>query len=370
MKRFRLIAIISTLVLSFVLFLSPLAFAQSNNDATGLVLRPAIVDLPAKRGTTISTTITVQNISGSAVSVTIGSQSLIPNDPLIDQQKRKDTDASTWVLSRDKTVLLEEDEIRDVDIQFLVPEDAGPGDHSALVTFSANLLKSSKDGSVVLPVLSSLVFINVEGDVNEAAELSGLRIPTFIFGGTQHGSFDISNTGNVHLLPSATVRLYTRGGTLLETQQIQPQLVLPNTRKTFVFDWNTKEHRGLANVVVEVNYGTPMQAVTLESGNILLLPDAGNMFLWLLSVAAGLFLLYLIFKRPLRRLRRLTRHKRHYRPKKRGKKTNSLSNKPSDMAKLSMNPNRLDELLSRDRRSALRRAATKPTSKKRRKIDL
>ncbi len=320
--------------------------AQQDNNETGLVLRPAILDLPAEVGTTISATITLQNISDSPVGVEVGSQSLIPNDPEIDQEKRKDYDASTWVLTSGEKLLLDEDEIRNVDVQFLVPEDAGPGGHYVLVTFTINSTAGqSESGSIVTPSLTSLALITVAGDIQETAESTNFSMPLFVFGDDQTTTFDISNTGNVHILPTAVLRMYNRDNQLVETQQIDSQLILPNTTKSFVVDWSTSGRTGMYRTVIDVNYGTPLKTINLESGTIIMLPGFMASLLWFVLILGVLGVLFLLTKK-LRGKWTKRFGRRHYRIAKKPKKAVTPDNHPSDMAKLSMDSEHIDDLLS------------------------
>lgn len=368
--RYSRVAIILALPLSFLLFFVIPTIAQQPEAETGLVLRPAILDLPAEPGTTISATITLQNISDSAVSVEIGSQSLIPNDPEIDQTKRKDYDASTWMITSKDKLLLDEDEIRNVDVQFLVPDDAGPGGHYAMITFTTNSIAQQADsGSVVTPSLTSLALITVSGDIQENIEASRPDLPLFVFGDDQITSFDISNNGNVHVLPSATMRLYNRNDTLVDTQQINPQLILPNTTKDFVVHWSTNGRYGIYKTVIDINYGSPLQTISLEGGVTVMLPGVGTLIMWIVLLMGVIGVLFIFIRKLYKKWRNRYGH-RHYRIKKKRKEKTELSNRPSDMAGLSMDSDDIDELLSRDKPQPSKTPPKKQPPKQRKKINI
>ncbi|RKZ11408.1 hypothetical protein DRQ53_16050 [bacterium] len=356
--KIKLIAVgLTILGLIGLPFISVLA-SEADQDI-GLALRPAIIDLPVEPGTTVSASINIQNISDSAVGVEIGAQSLIPNDPYIDQEKRKETDASTWIINKGKKILLDKNEQRAVDVQFLVPEAAGPGGHYALVTFMTTSVQQQSDpGSIVTPTLSSLAMLNVAGEIHEEASIENLNMPFFVFGDDQTLDFGIANTGNIHLLPTATVKLYDRHNDLVESIEIPAQLILPNTIKSFTANWSSSEHIGIYHLEVDVNYGTPLQTVSLNSGTILIMPSFSSILFALSLIVVVALLFFLVLRKPLKRIFRKRGHTSHKFSLRRKKRVH-YSNKPEDLARLSMSSGRIDELLSRNKRRA-----THPPQKK------
>lgn len=342
----KLLFILLTVVLLFSSTFIGSVFANRAPGEVGLTIRPAIIDLAAEKGTTVTSTVLVQNISEGPVGVTIGAQSLIPNDALVDQEKRKDTDASTWMINKGKKILLEVDEVKEVEVQFLVPPEASPGGHYALVTFTTSTSSTqTSTGSKVTPVLSSLAFITVAGDIIESAKIGNLDMPFFIFGETQTLKFDIINDGNIHILPTATVKLYDRGDKLIENISVPAQLILPGTIKNFITQWQSKNHVGFHRLEIDVTFGTPSQTVSLGSQTVFILPD-------LISLAFGLSLIIIValallflFKNPLKKLRRKLKSLSYKFRVKKVKEPKS-ANKPEDIASISMSQRKLDDLLS------------------------
>ncbi len=323
-----------------------LVFAAEAEQEIGLALRPAIVELATEPGTTVSATIFIQNISGTPVGVEVGAQSLIPNDPDINQQKRKDIDASTWLIDKGRKFLLDVGEQRSVDVQFLVPENAGPGGHYAMVTFTTtSTQQQSASGSIVTPTLTSLAFINVAGDAQEEATIEQLDTPFFVFGEDQTLSFNIANTGNTHILPTATVKLYDRSDRLVDSISVPPQLILPNTTKSYDVRWSTGGRVGLHRVEIDLSYGSPTQFASLDTGTIVFLPNFVSLIFFLSLMAVSVLVAAFILKKPIRRL--LWRFKGiRIGPRILKRKHNESENRPQDMARLSMDSSKIDDLLS------------------------
>ncbi len=322
------------------------ASASETKNELGLAIVPAIIDLFAEPGTTVSTSISIQNISDQPVSVEVDSQSLIPNDPKIDQEKRRDTDASTWLLDKERQLLLNAGEVREVDVQFLVPPDASPGGHYSLITFTTtSVAQQASLGPVVTPVLSSLALITVAGLIVEDASISELTLPFFVFGDNQTLEFEISNTGNVHILPSATIKLYNRHNELVQRTQIPAQLVLPGTIKSFTANWSNDGHIGIHEIVVDISYGTPTQQVSLSSGTTILMPDAPSLLFSTSMFLLSLGLVMLAVRKPAKMaLRKLREPGNQYANARKARRRSE--NKPEDLARLSMSSSKIDDLLS------------------------
>lgn len=341
----RKIMLVVGLMLIAIFNIPTNTFAAEADEEIGLALRPAIMELAAEPGETISSTIFIQNISPSPVGVEVSAQSLIPNDPTIDQQKRKNTDASTWLINKGRKFLLDAGEQRPIDIQFLVPQNASPGGHYAMVTFTTSSVQQQLiKGSIVTPSLTSLALINVAGDILEEASVERLDFPFLVFGRDQTLSFNIANTGNTHILPTTTVKLYDRNDRLVDSISVPPQLILPNTTKKYDVKWSTNGKVGIHRVQVDVSYGSPRQFATLNTGTIVLLPSLSASLFGLLSIIGLGLVVFMILKKPVRRLYwnfKGIGGGYKFRQKNRSKAVN----RPEDMARLSMSSAKLDDLL-------------------------
>lgn len=339
--------------------------AQESEDSLGLAIRPAIFDISAKPGTTASIEITIENLSDAAVGIAINAESLLPNDATIDQGKRKDADASTWILDKGRKVVLAKSEIKQIPVQFIVPEEASPGTHHALITFTTtNTADINGTGSSVTPVINSLALINVAGDITEELSIGDLNLPLIVFGQEHELKFKIANTGNVHILPVGTVRLYDSNNQLVDSVVVPPQLILPNTIKDYIAEWSSSGRIGKHRIEIEITYGSPTKYASINSGTIYLMPDASGLLFTGSIIVMLIFALLYVFKGPLKRLRRnIKSNKYRYRIKSRPKTIDH--NLPEEMARISMSSAKLDELLSSGGRQPIhrRRHASTPSKK-------
>lgn len=355
-------------ILLVSILLMPLSgvFAQDADESLGLAIRPAIFDISADPATTTSIEITIENLSDSAVGIEINAESLLPNDATIDQSKRDDADASTWMIDKGRKLVLERSEIKQIPIQFIVPEDATPGTHHALVTFTTtNTADINGTGTVVTPVINSLALINVSGDINEEISIGDLNLPLFIFGNQHELDFEIYNTGNVHVLPVGTVKLYDRSNKLVESIPVAPQLILPNTIKDYVAEWSSDGRIGKHRIEVEISYGSPIKYTSIDSGTIYLMPDGANLLFLASMIITGIAGLLYIFRSPIKHIKLSAKSNRHrFRIKDSSKLHNE--NLPEEMAKISFSSDKLDEILSSSSKKTTRippKAAKEPPKK-------
>ena len=115
-----------------ITLLAPNQLAAQSFDEVGLAIRPAIIDVGGAAGSTVEAEVQIENISEDIVAVEVGSKSLLPNDPEIDQSRRGDFDASQWIQPLESSFILERGEIDTTTIQINIPDSAGPGGHYAL----------------------------------------------------------------------------------------------------------------------------------------------------------------------------------------------------------------------------------------------
>lgn len=255
--------------------------AQSQFDELGLTLRPAIIELVGDPGTTVTTRITIESNSSDAVGVTIGSRSLLPNDPEIDQEKRKLFDASSWIVPVQKDVLLTPGQQATSEIQVVIPPDASPGGHYALITYSplsataTDIDDQNRVGAQ--PEITSIALITVPGDINESAYAEARDAGPIRFNAPFSAGAEFFNDGNVHVLPSVRATVHKNNGDVVRTIPLQPQLSLPNTRKPIDVSWDPEGMFGRFYIEYEFTFGTPSQKITTQSATFLVLPSTGTL---------------------------------------------------------------------------------------------
>ena len=263
---------------------------------TGLALRPAIVEVAGNPGTSSSHKLFVENTSDRALAVQLEAQTLLPLDPIVDGDRRSEFDASSWIEVNSTDRLFDTGEVEEITFTVAIPEDANAGGHYAILALRPLSAQSDAQATNSVPEIGVAVFITVAGDIVEEAALQtdnliGARVAQ---GSTQKLSFDIANTGNVHILPSPRITI-TKDGKTVEVLTLQPQVVLPNTEKTFTAEWAAEAGYGQYAARAELTYGNQSIPLSSTEQSFWVVPP----ILAIIAVLAGLTLLssMLIFRK-------------------------------------------------------------------------
>lgn len=244
--------------------------AQTDGDTVGLAISPAIVEVGAQPGSTQETIITLTNNSDRAIPLKADSTSLIPIDNEIDQSRRAEFDASSWVKINQENILLEPGEATPIKVSIEVPKEANPGGHYAQVGFRVLEQASFNQAAnaEIIPEISAALFISTPGDVIEKAEFNTSNIISkYVSKNSERKlEFTMSNFGNTHILPAPKV-VITKNNQVVKELHMQPQLVLPNTYKKFSVDWPADVAYGRYQVHVETVYGNQNIPLTSDLTN-------------------------------------------------------------------------------------------------------
>jgi hypothetical protein len=121
------------------------------------------------------------------------------------------TDVGTWIRLADTDYVVEPGTRIDVPFSVTVPADAEPGDHvGAILAIDADDARSEiPDGNGtefnVRTRVGARIYVRVSGPVTPAIQIEDMSVERD--GGRATIAWDISNTGNVRLVPSAEVRI-------------------------------------------------------------------------------------------------------------------------------------------------------------------
>lgn len=134
-----------------------------------------------------------------------------------------------------------------VDVSFFVevPKNASPGGHYAAIQISTEPPKDGGDLAVFTSqVVTSLLFMRVEGDMHESATIREFRaLDAFLDVPDAKFSLRFENKGNVHLQPKGNIVITNMWGTERGIIPINYQThfgnVLPGTIRDFTFSWKS-----------------------------------------------------------------------------------------------------------------------------------
>jgi hypothetical protein len=273
------------------MFIAGLATAQQAQQL-GFAVSPAIFEVGGDPGDVVEGAVTFQNTSDFPVAGFISSDTLVPIDNIIDQARRSQFDASSWIEFDETSLAFDQNADIEVDFKVAIPEDANPGAHYALITLRPGAIQNESTDTLIAPELSASVFITVSGEINESAELieDDLQLPNLTRNTSNKINFRVRNVGNVHILPSPKVTIL-KDGKPVEIFTLQPQLILPNTEKTFEVDWETNVDFGRYSVQAELVYGNESIPLASSEYEFLVLPNLMQIFLLVLLLPIVIFVL-------------------------------------------------------------------------------
>lgn len=305
---YKLFKLSRWLVLGLVLLIPLKISAQTGEENVGLSVVPAIIEQPLTPGVSTTISIQVTNISDIPLAVRVGARPLAPLDPLTDESERSRYDASRWLTPLTPELVLETGETRAVQFTALPNPQAGPGGHYALLVFRviSPEPESASINALVNPEITSIILLTLPGAIEESAKLELIK-PQWYWTPQQELSLNLTNTGNVHILPQSQFVITNLAGETLTTIATASRLVLPGTVSQFKADWQPQSW-GLYRLRAETSFGTPLTLLSSDRYLLIVWPP-----IWVQSVAVGLLVaLALVTRQSLRLLRQKIRRPRRF----------------------------------------------------------
>ncbi len=283
--------LLPTLILTLIV--APNVRAQSQTSDINFSLSPAILELVADPGDIFTSSLSFVNQSSHPTAGHLSANSFIPIDTIVDQTKRSQFDASSWISIKNPDQIFAPSTEHSVDFTVSVPPQAEAGSHYTLITLKPGVVADDNNSTTVLPEISASIFITVTGSLNEKAELISDfdQISRVYRNKSTKLSFRIRNTGNVHILPSPKISIL-KNNKRIKVFNMTPQLILPNTEKTFSINWNdVGVNFGSYTMQAELTYGSENIPLASSPHKFLVLPSLFYMFLVLTSSILGIILL-------------------------------------------------------------------------------
>ncbi|MEP7204652.1 MAG: hypothetical protein ABI716_00465 [Candidatus Saccharibacteria bacterium] len=269
------LAIIVVSLLAVVATVPAGAQASNANAAQGLQISPTRVDLNAARGKTYTIKLNVMNVTASDLVYNSSVKDFIAKDetgsPFIVQVSSLPATASiiTWVDAVPKFTLHTR-ESKEITAQITIPNDAEPGGHYGVLSFSGSAPELNSTGVGLSASTGLVILIRVDGAITEKASLAS-------FYGSQNekqgGLFEngpvtfvtrIKNEGNIHVQPTGSVEIRDMfGGTIASLPVNKDKSnVLPNSIRRFESNFDKSWMFGLYTADLTLGYGTTGQAIT------------------------------------------------------------------------------------------------------------
>lgn len=310
MKRF--ISFTTLVLAALSLAVLPLAPAVSAQSGQALEIGPPVISLSGDPGETLTTLISLRDVSPSVLIVTSELNDFVANGE--DGTPRVLLDGETtpysfkeWV--RPIPVLtLQPREIVSQEVVIDIPSNAAPGGYYGIIRFTGTPPELEGTGVALNASLGSLIFLKVNGQANEALIIEDLSVSSGgVTGSIVEGtpitlSSRVKNTGNTFERPVGLITIKDLFGNVVATipvNQEQRTILSDSTRK---FDQQLDETVigdrylfGGYTAELVVDYGSDGKQVK-ASTTFWVIP-----YRMILGIVIGLIVAYFIFRYLIRR---------------------------------------------------------------------
>ena len=175
--------------------------------------------------------------------------------------------ASTWATAQPDSFTVEPGKSVTTTLYLRVPADARPGGRYFSVTFrpvATDNLASS--GAAVNTIIGSLVYLTVAGPTTETANITKFFTPKLSEYGPVTIATEITNSGDIHLNPKATIEIKNIFGKKVFGDALRSVNIFPGTARTYENNWNKKWLFGRYSANLAGYYGSknlPLMASTI-----------------------------------------------------------------------------------------------------------
>lgn len=225
---------LSLLAVVVTLFLLPF-------DVSAFALSPSSLELSAKRGETISSSITILNTQEMDTEYYVDVMGFQPKDdsgtPEFYTPETGSHELANWILFPNNSFVVPALSASEVPFKVVVPDDVASQGYFAAITVSpapADIVATN--GAIIEAKTASLVFLTVEGETQEQLALLDFTSS----GGAADLPFRsyvyrVQNQGNVHVTPVGSIVLTGIFGQTITGLNIDPEQgrVLPDSTRAF-----------------------------------------------------------------------------------------------------------------------------------------
>ncbi len=221
-------------------------------------------------GETIQKTIRIKNtsqkpvrVTSSAIDFIIGEdgQTPVPISSADDQANR--WSLASWITLVPNTQVLQPNETRAINLVIDIPQNALAGGHYAMITHQPdfNLSPTTTDKAQPNTVtgvnqrVGTLVYLVVNGDINEDVMIREFKFPDFSELGPIPFSFTLENLSDVHIRPNMKVEIKNIFGQTVTNIPVETRNIFPLSSKEFQGLWDQIWGYGRYTAILSVTYG-------------------------------------------------------------------------------------------------------------------
>lgn len=290
---------ITALLFAFILFLSiqPVLAAESMVLTATPVRLGDDFSIKIAPGDKKQVQLKVRN--GSSESVVLESHAVdfvVAEDgstPVVLDQNQADSrwSLASWLTLAPAQHNLESEEVAVVNVLIEVPDDALPGGRYAMVyhrPLGAN--EAGFSGSGVSQRVGTLLYVIVDGPINEEANISAFNWPKFLENGPVDFQISVDNQSDVHINTMPVVKVYNMFGKQIANLETEAKNIFPKSEREFAGTWNKIWGFGYYKAVVEANYGSQGGVMTATAGLWMVPVKLIILFLVILLIVLIIFL--------------------------------------------------------------------------------
>lgn len=274
------VGVVSAILAAVTLLSIPKASAQSAGSGQALEIGPPVINISANPGQTVTTNISLRDISSSALIVRAEVNDFIAGGEdgtpkiLLEEGETSPYSFKEW-MDPLPVLTLEPKELRNLPLTFTVPDNASPGGYYGVVRFTGTPPELEGTGVSLSASLGSLILLTVNGEAKEALSIEEFSVNKEGRGGWLFEAAPLTfvqrlkNTGNIHEEPGGLVTVKDMFGNVVATLPINqpPRDILPQSIRKFEvpLDKTVIGDRilfGKYTADLTVTYGADKQTVT------------------------------------------------------------------------------------------------------------
>jgi hypothetical protein len=185
--------------------------------------------------------------------------------PVLDQQDNRWSLAS-WITLAPAQNYLQAGGSATVNVLIEVPVDASPGGHYAMVLHSPNIGRvEDQTGAGISQRAGTLIYVLVDGEINESAFVSRFNVPKFLEKGPVPMEIKIKNESDIHITPTPKITITNIFGKEIANLVLDSKNVFPFTERDFSDIWDKKWGFGPYTLSLEAAYGIQGQAMIAQT---------------------------------------------------------------------------------------------------------
>lgn len=262
--------------------------------------------ISAKPGEKLQVQVRVKNISKSPIKITTSSHDFILSEDGQTPIAITDSVSNRWSLSNWLTVtptqtIINSNQTVGMNVLIEVPNDALPGGHYAMIvhepdysTSSDQSTQKNDSASVVSQRVGSLLYLVVEGPINEEAYIRDFTLPEFSEYGPVPFSFTVENNSDIHITPQMSIEIFNLFNQKVDEIAIESKNIFPLTAREFSGQWERIWGFGMYKAKLTMSFGS-QGALVLAHKTFWLLPV--RILLAIITLLVTVILLALAIKK-------------------------------------------------------------------------